>query len=86
MVEVVKSATFDRWLRRLKDRRAAARVLIRVNRLAAGNAGAEATISCPLKPEAFFRRGSQPSKPRPLDTSTRACCNCRACCGVGSKT
>ncbi len=39
MVEVVKSATFDRWLRRLKDRRAAARVLIRVNRLAAGNAG-----------------------------------------------
>ena len=35
MVEVVKSATFDRWLRRLKDRRA----VVRVDRLAAGNAG-----------------------------------------------
>lgn len=39
MVEVVKSTTFDRWLRKLKDRRAAARVLVRINRLAAGNAG-----------------------------------------------
>ncbi len=39
VVEVVTSATFDRWLRRLKDRRAAARVLIRIERLAAGNPG-----------------------------------------------
>lgn len=39
MVEVVTSATFDRWLRKLKDRRAAARVLVRVNRLATGNPG-----------------------------------------------
>lgn len=39
MVDVVKSATFDRWLRRLKDRRAAARVQVRVDRLAAGNPG-----------------------------------------------
>lgn len=39
MVEVVGSATFDRWLGRLRDRRAAARVLIRIGRLAAGNAG-----------------------------------------------
>jgi len=39
MVEVVKSATFDRWLRKLKDRRAAARVLVRIDRLAAGNPG-----------------------------------------------
>jgi putative addiction module killer protein len=39
MVEVVKSATFDRWLRKLKDRRAAARVLIRIDRLIAGNPG-----------------------------------------------
>ena len=39
MVEVVKSATFDRWLRRLKDRRAAARVQVRIDRLAAGNPG-----------------------------------------------
>jgi putative addiction module killer protein len=39
MVEVVRSATFDRWLTKLKDRRAAARVLVRVTRLAAGNPG-----------------------------------------------
>lgn len=39
MVEVVKSATFDRWVRKLKDRRAAARVLVRIDRLAAGNPG-----------------------------------------------
>lgn len=39
MVEVVKSATFDRWVRKLKDRRAAARVLVRIDRLAAGNSG-----------------------------------------------
>lgn len=37
MVGVVKSATFDRWLRKLKDRAAAARVLIRIDRLIAGN-------------------------------------------------
>lgn len=39
MVEVVRSTTFDRWLRKLKDRRAAARILIRIDRLAAGNPG-----------------------------------------------
>lgn len=39
MVEVVKSATFDRWVRKLKDRRAVARVLVRIDRLAAGNPG-----------------------------------------------
>jgi len=39
MVEVVKSATFDRWLRGLKDRRAAARVLVRIDRLALGSPG-----------------------------------------------
>lgn len=39
MVEVVKSATFDRWLRRLRDRQVAARIQVRVDRLAAGNPG-----------------------------------------------
>lgn len=39
MVEVVKSATFDRWIRKLTDRRAAARVLIRIDRLIGGNPG-----------------------------------------------
>ncbi len=37
MIEVVKSATFDRWLRKLNDRRAAARVLVRIDRLAAAH-------------------------------------------------
>jgi putative addiction module killer protein len=39
MVEVLRSATFDRWLRKLKDQRAAARVQVRIDRLAAGNPG-----------------------------------------------
>jgi putative addiction module killer protein len=39
VVEVVKSATFDRWLRRLKDRRAAARIQVLIDRLADGNPG-----------------------------------------------
>lgn len=39
MTEVVKSAAFDRWLRKLKDRRAAARVQVRIDRLVAGNPG-----------------------------------------------
>lgn len=30
---------FDRWLRKLKDRRAAARILVRIDRLALGNPG-----------------------------------------------
>ena len=42
MVEIVKSATFDRWVRKLKHRRAAARALVRIDRLAAGNSGCEA--------------------------------------------
>ena len=36
---VVRSETFDRWLRKLKDRRAVARVLVRIDRLAASNPG-----------------------------------------------
>jgi putative addiction module killer protein len=39
VIEVVKSATFDRWPRKLGDRRAAARVQVRIDRLAHGNAG-----------------------------------------------
>ncbi|MFN8082705.1 MAG: type II toxin-antitoxin system RelE/ParE family toxin [Dermatophilaceae bacterium] len=39
MVEVVRSGTFDRWFSQLKDQRAVARVLVRINRLAAGNPG-----------------------------------------------
>ena len=39
MVKVVTSATFDRWPHKLKDRRAVARVLIRIDLLTAGNPG-----------------------------------------------
>ena len=37
--QVIRSGTFERWLTKLRDRRAAARVLIRINRLAEGNPG-----------------------------------------------
>jgi putative addiction module killer protein len=39
MVELIKSETFDRWLRDLRDIRAAVRIQIRLDRLAAGNSG-----------------------------------------------
>ena len=39
MVEVIRSETFDRWLRKLKDRRAVARILVRMDRLSLGNPG-----------------------------------------------
>ena len=39
MVEVVRSLTFDRWLRKLKNRRAIIRIRMRIDRLAAGNPG-----------------------------------------------
>jgi putative addiction module killer protein len=39
VVEIVRSDTFDRWLRGLRDRQARARILVRIDRLAAGNPG-----------------------------------------------
>ena len=39
IVELIKSGSFDRWLRKRKDRRAAARVQVGIDRLAAGNPG-----------------------------------------------
>lgn len=39
MIEVLKSDTFDRWLRKLRDPRAKARVEMRIRRLSLGNAG-----------------------------------------------
>lgn len=39
MIEVVKSETFDKWLRGLKDRVARARIEARIARLALGNPG-----------------------------------------------
>ncbi len=37
MVEIIKSSTFDRWLKGLRDRRALAMVLARIDRLAGGD-------------------------------------------------
>lgn len=39
MVEIVKSATFAKWLDGLRDAKAQAKVLVRIQRLAAGNPG-----------------------------------------------
>lgn len=39
MVELIKSSTFDAWLRELRDRRAVARIQARLDRLAADNPG-----------------------------------------------
>lgn len=39
MLDVIKSEAFDQWLIGLKDRLARIRVLARIDRLAAGNAG-----------------------------------------------
>lgn len=39
MVEVIQSDTFAKWLTKLKDQRARAKVLVRIDRLAHGNPG-----------------------------------------------
>ena len=39
MIEVIKSATFDRWIASLRDRKAVLRILVRIDRLAAGLTG-----------------------------------------------
>ena len=39
MIEVIRSDEFDRWLRKLRDERAAAKIQARILRLSLGNAG-----------------------------------------------
>jgi len=39
MVEIIKSATFDRWLRKLRDSNAKSRIQMRIRRLGLGNPG-----------------------------------------------
>lgn len=39
MYELIKSETFDRWLSRLRDRKAKARIEVRIRRLGLGNPG-----------------------------------------------
>ncbi|MHB1780826.1 type II toxin-antitoxin system RelE/ParE family toxin, partial [Acidithiobacillus sp.] len=38
-MEIIKSATFDRWLTKLRDVRARTRIQMRLDRLALGNPG-----------------------------------------------
>jgi len=38
-IEVLRSATFDAWLSKLRDRQARARILVRIRRLSLGNPG-----------------------------------------------
>ena len=39
MVEIIKSAAFDRWFRKLRDPKAKARIQMRIRRLGLGNPG-----------------------------------------------
>ena len=39
MLEIIKSETFDAWLRRLRDRQAKARIEVRIRRLSLDNPG-----------------------------------------------
>ncbi len=39
MVEIIKSAIFDRWFRKLRDHNAKARIQMRIRRLGLGNPG-----------------------------------------------
>jgi putative addiction module killer protein len=39
MIEIQESATFGRWMRRLRDSRARARIVARIQRMAQGNLG-----------------------------------------------
>ncbi len=39
MIEIVKSSTFDQWLKKLRDPQAKARIQMRIRRLGLGNPG-----------------------------------------------
>lgn len=39
MIEIRRTAVFDKWLRKLRDAQARARILVRIKRLSLGNAG-----------------------------------------------
>ena len=55
MYDLVKSATFDAWLRSLRDRQAKARIEVRIRRLSLGNPGQYRALQgglCELKIDA----------------------------------
>jgi putative addiction module killer protein len=45
-LELLRSASFDEWLDELRDRRARARIEVRIDRLARGNAGDVRPVGC----------------------------------------
>nr|WP_218156309.1 type II toxin-antitoxin system RelE/ParE family toxin [Dyella sp. OK004] len=45
-MELVKSETFDAWMRAPKDRRAKARIQMRIDRLSLGNPGQHRYLAC----------------------------------------
>lgn len=45
MHEILKSSTFDAWLRRLRDRDAKARIEVRIRRLSLGNPGQSRSLA-----------------------------------------
>ena len=45
MQEILKSSTFDAWLRRLRDRDAKARIEVRIRRLSLGNPGQSRSLA-----------------------------------------
>ena len=52
MIEIVKSSTFDTWLRGLRDRQAKARIEVRIRRLWVENPGQRRTLKggiCEMK-------------------------------------
>lgn len=52
VLDIVKSATFDAWLRALRDRQAKARIEVRIRRLSLENPGQHRTLKsgvCELK-------------------------------------
>jgi len=52
MLEIIKSSTFDAWLRGLRDRQARARVEVRIRRLSLENPGQHRALTggiCELK-------------------------------------
>lgn len=60
MVELVGSATFDRWIGGRRDRRADVRIQVRIDRLAGGNPGDVKSFAarwkdCNMTEEAFSR-------------------------------
>jgi len=44
MVELIKTRTFDKWIKGLRDRRASIRIAARLDRLAVGNPGDVAPV------------------------------------------